>query len=330
MNKRRKKVKILWDRVLIAVVLLLIIILLISAGISKIIHKGSDKKSVDSNTSEVTSIPEESTEPDNTINANYDFLEVPNEDVHKGNLVLINNDHQFTEGTAENLVKITDKKSGDYKVAYSDSMLNEDVILKLNDMVKAFAENTSIYDLMLAHTYRTIDEQQKIYDDAVDNEKDLMSSQYVKPNCTELHTGLALDFGIFPHDDKNFIYDGTGEYSWLEKNAPFYGFILRYPEGKEESTGVKYDISHYRYVGVPHSALISQQKLSLEEYLNEIKENKFKQNPMTVSSEGNWAYTIYFIPLGENGTTNIPVPKGTEYTISGNNYDGFIVTIKTE
>lgn len=328
-NRKKKKVKILWDRVVIAVFLLLVIIFLIATGINKLIHKDSDKKDTDVTTPEVTT-PQETEKPENTINANYDFLELPNEDVHKGNLVLINSDHQFNEGTGADTALIIDNKSGDYKVAYSDSMLNAEVILKLNDMAKAFAEKTNIYDLMLSHTYRTIADQQEIYDNAVANDKDLESSQYLKAGCTELHTGLAFDFGIFPHDGVTLKYDGTGDYSWLAQNSHYYGFILRYPEDKEDITGVKYDASHYRYVGLPHSSVMKQKGWCLEEYLNNIKENEFEKNPMFVSNGELWSYEVYYIPLGENGTTLVPVPKDKDYIISGNNYDGFIVTIKTK
>lgn len=329
MNKKKNE-RILWDRVIIAVALLLIIILLISTGISKLIHSASKDENDKTIATDASSTSEESTEPENTINSNYDFIEVSNDDVHKGNLVLVNSNHQFSDATVENLVKIIDKKSGDYKVAYSDAMLNEEVILKLNDMAKVFAEKYNIYDLMLSHTYRTMDDQQSTYDNAVKNNSDLTQSQYLKPGFTELHTGIAFDFGIFPNGNVNPKFDGTGDYSWFSENAPYYGFVLRYPQDKEDITGVKYDVTHYRYVGLPHSAYMKQDGLCLEEYLDKIKEYKFEQNPLSVSIGDDSAYEIYFIALGAEGTTLVPVPKDMEYTISGNNYDGFIVTVKTK
>lgn len=328
MSQKKKKVKILWDRVIIAVILFFLLIYFIVTGIGKLFNKTSDK--VEETTTVDTSQTEESTEPENTINANYDFIEVSNDDVHKGNLILVNSNHKYIEGSEEDLTRAIDVKSGDYKVAFTDAMLNKQVILNLNEMFSDFVKEKGIYDVMLSHTYRTISEQQEIYDNAVEKNLDLTSQQYFEPGFTELNTGLAFDFGIFPKNGQSQKFDGSGDYSWIENNAAYYGFVLRYPEDKEDITGVKYDVTHYRYVGLPHSAVMKQKNLCLEEYLEEIKTNKFEQNPLKIGIGDDSSYEVYYIPIEEDDTTKIAVPKDKEYTISGNNYDGFIVTVKTK
>ena len=72
--------------------------------------------------------------------------------------------------------------------------------------------------------------------------------------------GLRL---IFYADDR---FKGTPEASWLAENAYKYGFILRYPEGKEPITGYMFEPWHYRYVGVENAAKIYASGLTLEEY----------------------------------------------------------------
>lgn len=57
------------------------------------------------------------------------------------------------------------------------------------------------------------------------------------------------------------------EGGWLAEHAWKHGFVLRYPENKIDVTGVKYEPWHYRYVGLPHSALLQEQDWVLEEYL---------------------------------------------------------------
>jgi LAS superfamily LD-carboxypeptidase LdcB len=56
-------------------------------------------------------------------------------------------------------------------------------------------------------------------------------------------------------------------YAWLVENAHYFGFILRYPEGKEGTTGYSYEPWHYRFVGVKTAAEIYEKGLTLEEYL---------------------------------------------------------------
>ena len=62
-------------------------------------------------------------------------------------------------------------------------------------------------------------------------------------------------------------FEATPEYKWLSENAASYGFILRYPSGKESVTGFDYEPWHYRYVGVEQAQKIKASGLTLEEYL---------------------------------------------------------------
>ena len=79
---------------------------------------------------------------------------------------------------------------------------------------------------------------------------------------SEHQTGLAIDFSLADNAEKT-----TKNWEWLANNAYKYGFILRYPEGKEDITGYDYEPWHYRYVGKGHAKAIYEQGLVLEEYL---------------------------------------------------------------
>ena len=70
--------------------------------------------------------------------------------------------------------------------------------------------------------------------------------------------GSNLDYNIF---------EDSIEFNWMKKNAHKYGFILRYPKGKEHITGFKYEPWHYRYVGIKSAKEIYENNLTLEEYL---------------------------------------------------------------
>ena len=90
-----------------------------------------------------------------------------------------------------------------------------------------------------------------------------MAEEYVAiPGTSEHEIGLALDI------NPDIEYSTTEEvYGWLAENAYQYGFILRYPEGKESITGINYEPWHYRYVGEECAAEIYESGMCLEEYL---------------------------------------------------------------
>lgn len=91
------------------------------------------------------------------------------------------------------------------------------------------------------------------------------------PGHSEHQTGLAID--VSGSDGKCAASDcfaGTPEADWIAQHAPEYGFIIRYPEGKEAITGYKYEPWHIRYVGVDIAKDIAAQNLTLEEYFNAV------------------------------------------------------------
>ena len=97
------------------------------------------------------------------------------------------------------------------------------------------------------------------------------ASQWVaRPGTSEHNLGLAADIvsanWYQTHSDLTQDFDQTPAYTWLEAHAAEYGFILRYPEGKESITGVVYEPWHYRYVGTELAQRLYADKLTLEEY----------------------------------------------------------------
>lgn len=90
------------------------------------------------------------------------------------------------------------------------------------------------------------------------------------PGQSEHQTGLAIDISSPNIDNKlEQSFGNTPEGIWLATNAPNFGFIIRYPKGKEEITGYVYEPWHLRYVGVKVSQLIAQENITLEEYLRD-------------------------------------------------------------
>lgn len=89
------------------------------------------------------------------------------------------------------------------------------------------------------------------------------------PGTSEHETGLALDITAQSYPVLEQDQEDTPEQQWLMENAWRFGFILRYPQGKTEITGICYEPWHYRYVGREAAKEIKEKGLCLEEYLSE-------------------------------------------------------------
>ena len=126
----------------------------------------------------------------------------------------------------------------------------------------------------LDSAYRSVEAQQKIVEDFTKKYGEDYVKQYVAvPGYSEHHTGLALDLYLIV--DGKTVYENedlvTYPEIWAKIHAKLadYGFILRYPEGKEEITGYSYEPWHIRYVGSKRTAkFITEHDMTLEEYLN--------------------------------------------------------------
>jgi hypothetical protein len=126
---------------------------------------------------------------------------------------------------------------------------------------------------------------------------------------------------------ESFDFRGEDEYAWINENCYKYGFIVRYDSEKTDITGIAYEPWHFRYLGLPHSEIISGTRLCYEEYMSYLKAYPYDGDHMMFTSETGDKYEIFYIrSAGE--TTSFELPEGTEYFVSGNNIDGYIVTLK--
>lgn len=89
------------------------------------------------------------------------------------------------------------------------------------------------------------------------------------PYTSEHNLGLAIDMTQKGDGSLRTTFEQTAAFAWLQEHCAEYGFILRYPKGKQDITGVSYEPWHYRYVGREHAEEIMRRGLTLEEYLQE-------------------------------------------------------------
>lgn len=96
------------------------------------------------------------------------------------------------------------------------------------------------------------------------------SRKVIIPGASEHQLGIAFDILSNGHSTLNSAFGETEGGKWLKKHCAEYGFILRYPKGKEDITGIVYEPWHFRYVGVEAATYIMENNITLEEFIDEI------------------------------------------------------------
>ena len=169
----------------------------------------------------------------------------------------------------------------DSDVTFSTVSGGKQVDSRIIDAVNRMLNDAAAYDLAVVSAYRPKEEQDVLYWRKVkqytdkgysDLEAQKVGGTIVKrPGFSEHNCGLAMDVGGSGDYTLEQTFANTPAYAWLMEHCADYGFILRFPEGKEDITGVIYEPWHYRYVGEEAARYIMDNDLCLEEYLAQVK-----------------------------------------------------------
>lgn len=127
--------------------------------------------------------------------------------------------------------------------------------------------------IIVVSGYRNYEYQEKLFNYyIIEKGLDYALTCSAKPGHSEHQTGLAIDVEGSNYDYN--LFAKSKEFNWMKNNAHKYGFILRYPKGKEHITGFKYEPWHYRYVGKKVAKKIFKKNITFEEYLQKFVKNK--------------------------------------------------------
>ena len=166
---------------------------------------------------------------------------------------------QRQEGTYVDGILIVNKSyplSADYDPGLQP--ITKDAFQKLSD-----AAAQEGLDLYIGSDYRDYAYQVKIYNNYCEIYGSEQADSFsARPGYSEHQTGLTIDCNTI--DD---AFGDTPEAAWLAQHCADYGFIIRFPQGKEDVTGYQYEPWHIRYVGVDIAKEIQKYDLTLEEYL---------------------------------------------------------------
>ncbi|MFC4617450.1 D-alanyl-D-alanine carboxypeptidase family protein [Camelliibacillus cellulosilyticus] len=191
-------------------------------------------------------------------------------------LVLVNKTHKLPDG-----YKPSPLVYPNVPFPYSDKIekreMREDAAKALKELFDAAKQ--AGYKLYGESGYRSYERQVAIYNQNVKTQGEKKASMVsAHPGTSEHQTGLAIDItsqemldqGGDPLIEK---FGETPSGKWVADNAYKYGFIIRYPKGKEAITGYEYEPWHIRYVGKKAAAYIYEHQLTLEQYVDEGKVN---------------------------------------------------------
>ena len=169
-------------------------------------------------------------------------------------LVLVNKYHKLDKNYVPSELE---------KVSYGSGKLKKEARIAFDSMcLAAEKEDINIYG---GSGYRSYNYQLNLYNRyaALDG-KTVADTYSARAGYSEHQTGLAMDI---LNGKRNYIDKEDKEYTWLINNSYKFGFILRYPEGKEKITGYMYEPWHYRYVGVELATELNKLNITYEEYI---------------------------------------------------------------
>lgn len=157
-----------------------------------------------------------------------------------------NNFHQFKDASLKPMLRSDIKE-------YVDKLINDAQGLGLPIIVDS--------------GYRSYNYQQVVLDALIKEKGDEAYKLVALPGASEHQTGLAIDFAYYENGNYNDdVKENDKEAIWLKNNAWKYGFILRYPKGKENVTGYNFEPWHFRFVGLKLAKYLFKNDLTLEEY----------------------------------------------------------------
>lgn len=220
-----------------------------------------------SNNTETTTAPEEETTLQIIEDYEYAYAgftpAYADMEVSDWRMILVNRDFILPDGYMPELENAVE---GDY----SDQKLDYRVAPYYNAMYQAALDDG--VELVPISGYRSVERQTRNFENKIQKyidegyseiEATQMAAKIILPPGTSEHNaGLAMDICSLYES-----FEDTEEFEWLSENAADYGFILRYPEDKQDITKIIYEPWHWRYVGVEAAREMKASGECLEEYL---------------------------------------------------------------
>ena len=253
--------------IIAGLVIIIMLIVMMIKGIIYLFTKPKDDTKQENKVAQVdnpiqeptktNTLPASTTATNQGTSQNLDVL-------NEWNLKLVNKDNSVDRSYVPELEELDDGIMFDKRaIGYLRSMINA--------MYKAGIKNVWVQS-----SYRSYEKQEELFNRKVTYYKNqgkkqeeaerLAQTVVQRPEMSEHNLALAADFNTVTNE-----FENTKAFTWLQKNAWEYGFVLRYPKDKQEITGIVYESWHWRYVGKDHAKVMKEKGYCLEEYIDYLK-----------------------------------------------------------
>ncbi|MCI8484625.1 MAG: M15 family metallopeptidase [Lachnospiraceae bacterium] len=268
--------------------------------------------------------------------------------IYQGSLILVNQNHPIQAPMSSKKLRSVFPEQPQIQMEQESAGMLKKLLQEIQGEQKAKKEpvRKEVQGKIVGVSgYRTREEQVQIFENSLTENGRAFTEKYVAfPDCSEHQTGLAMDLAEHrPEIDficPEFPYDGICQ-SFRERAAEF-GFVERYQEEKQSVTGIGAEPWHFRYVGIPHGELMQEQGMALEEYIEWLKQFDLEENPLKIKRgetefqigyvRAQGKYTRWKMPKREtafSSAENGNFKRERTIKISGNNVDGFVITMIT-
>lgn len=243
----------------------------------------------------------------------YVALSLTSNKIKSGDLILVNKNNAISFEENSELVSLVTNKN--YGLKDGSLEANPEALAAFDSMMADLNVNVEKPDVVVMTAYRT-----KEFQDSLNNG--------TPGGCSDFHTGMSFELKDgSTYDDSYDNLNKTDKYAWLYANAHKYGFVVRYPDDTDTKsfsaiTGVSDYGYVFRYVGIAHATYMYEKNLCLEEYLELLRTSYKYGNSLKIGKN----YEVYYVE-STGGTTEVKVPTNFEYEISGDNMNGYIVTV---
>ncbi len=198
----------------------------------------------------------------------------PEIDVTSWEFILVNGDHSIGQYAPEQLAYLNQTLAEtDIQTAYNGNRCPVDA--RIAEPLIAFCQacKDSGLTVFLSSGYRSYNDQAANFtricqNNGITDGKDGAGHYITMPaGCSEHQLALCCDITDRYYEVKNASIEQTATYQWLNEHCAEFGFIQRFPSGKEDITGVMYEPWHFRYVGLEAARYMTDNHLTLEEFL---------------------------------------------------------------
>ena len=234
------------------------------------------------------------------------YMTIPQDEaaIHTGMLVQLDSTHSYSGNPGD--LTTFEKKNESYRMKRMDLPVQSAVVNAMNAMGTAYQSANGAANLMVYSTTAPYEKAGSLYPNALPDQ------------CT----GYCVDLCILNEDETISRIEKPN--AWLSENAWKYGFVFSYTE-VDSASGVGAAPHHLRFIGKVHAGIMQSQNLTLSGYYDYLRAHTM--DVPLYYTVGETIYTVYYVPSA-GGTTEVPIPKKAKYEISGNNSDGYIVTVE--